>query len=638
MLKQMRENASSWIIKILFGFLVLTFVSWGGYSGIKGCGSKEGAIIVDKQVISQQEYKERYMRELERQKMMFPKAFSGEMPKYIEEMLKKNVLEQMTNEILLGEMAQKLGISISKEEVTNIIKNIDSFKNKETGQFDISLYKRLLQYNSLTPQEFEGQQMSLLERQRIINLFQGGIILTENEIKDAYESENHKVILSYLELDPNNFEYQGKLNDDELKSLYESSKTSFQLPEERKVKYIIFDTSENFDSASYEEDEAFTYFEEKIKENVESKWQKKLSLVSRIFVKTAEDEAARTNEILGLLNSGEDFHKVAVQSSDDYYAGNGGRLGYLTDDDIKLKFTQEALPIVNATKINTYSKPIKTSRGTYIVLVEDKINAGDVSFARLKNVVDYDLKLQIASENIQLIAEEASELIKMPEETLEAYAKKNKMKIFESSYFSKESSNDRIFQAKPIISKLFTLSKEDSSEALKIKADLFVIAQIADIKAPIIPEFDIAKDMVKKELIKNKSQQMASDKAEELVKELANNKPFEDILKENKLIAKDSTEFGQSENGYIPGLGKADDLMKLAFATDEGAAIKKSFLINNKYVIAKVKKVSKPDWAKFESEKEEISTRLTSSRKNLIVSSWLKSLNDEADIKVNIDI
>jgi len=101
---------------------------------------------------------------------------------------------------------------------------------------------------------------------------------------------------------------------------------------------------------------------------------------SQIVVKT-QDEA---NSILERLKRGEDFAKIARQSSiDPGSAKNGGDLGFLSRGQMKPDFVAVAARL----KVGEVSHAVKTAAGYLIVKVTDKKFGTPVEFEKVKELI-----------------------------------------------------------------------------------------------------------------------------------------------------------------------------------------------------------------------------------------------------------
>jgi EpsD family peptidyl-prolyl cis-trans isomerase len=109
--------------------------------------------------------------------------------------------------------------------------------------------------------------------------------------------------------------------------------------------------------------------------------------MSLILVKTEEE----AEKILGRLNKGEDFARVAKKSSVDLNsAKNGGDLGYLS----RGQMTSELEAVAVRLKTGEVSEPIKTQSGYQIIKVTDKKIGKVVEFERVRNFISQQLSAE----------------------------------------------------------------------------------------------------------------------------------------------------------------------------------------------------------------------------------------------------
>jgi peptidyl-prolyl cis-trans isomerase C len=102
--------------------------------------------------------------------------------------------------------------------------------------------------------------------------------------------------------------------------------------------------------------------------------------VSQIVVKTSDD----ANGIYEKLKKGEDFAKIAKQSSiDAASAKSGGDLGYLSKGQLKPEIESVAAKL----KTGEFSPPVKIPAGYLIVKVTDKKLGKPLEFDKVKNLI-----------------------------------------------------------------------------------------------------------------------------------------------------------------------------------------------------------------------------------------------------------
>jgi parvulin-like peptidyl-prolyl isomerase len=95
---------------------------------------------------------------------------------------------------------------------------------------------------------------------------------------------------------------------------------------------------------------------------------KRINLSKQEIEKRTNETVAKGKEIIEKLNKGEKFEELAKQFSDDFSKTKGGDIGFIVRSMMPPDFSDAAFSL----KKGEYSKePIKTTRGIYIVKVED---------------------------------------------------------------------------------------------------------------------------------------------------------------------------------------------------------------------------------------------------------------------------
>ena len=172
MLRQMRENTGSWIIKILLGVIVIAFVFIG--FGSLGSKNRNSVASVNGDKITVNEYKKSY------------EAFN----------VKQQALDLLIEEKLINAEAKKLNIDVSAKELQSSLLSIPAFQ--ENGTFNIGKYNRVLGVNRMNPEIFEELQFNSLKMQKMRNLVFDSITVSDIEAENWYTYNNTKIKVDYI--------------------------------------------------------------------------------------------------------------------------------------------------------------------------------------------------------------------------------------------------------------------------------------------------------------------------------------------------------------------------------------------------------------------------------------------------------
>lgn len=143
MLDVLRKHASSWMIKVILGAIIISFAFFFGYNrmtrakrSIQGLAPGEPVATVNGVEISDTEFRFFYDRSLDRLR----EAIKGEgMAEQMQKFAMSMTLNQMIQRQLLLQTAEQLGIKVTDDELASVIrKNPELIKD---GQFDPIFYK-----------------------------------------------------------------------------------------------------------------------------------------------------------------------------------------------------------------------------------------------------------------------------------------------------------------------------------------------------------------------------------------------------------------------------------------------------------------------------------------------------------------
>lgn len=214
-----------------------------------------------------------FNHQLEHTLDMYRNQLGGDMDDQMKGFAVEQVWEQYISEKLLEEEIEKIGLTVSKEELNDAVHGsspsmqiVQAFTNPETGQFDRGFLNSFLEQvksGQIDP-NMNHQWETLLDNvlrdrknEKYANLVNNSLYVTTLEANDAYESENKFADFNYLVLD------YGSVGADEIevteadfKAYYDAHKKRFfNKQESRSIEYVVFDArpSKADSTAAYEQ-------------------------------------------------------------------------------------------------------------------------------------------------------------------------------------------------------------------------------------------------------------------------------------------------------------------------------------------------------------------------------------------------
>ena len=195
----MRKHATSWLIKILLGAIVVVFVFWG----VGSFRSRKASLIasVNGDIIGAEEYNTTYNALLEQMRQNFGNNLNEEMVKMLR--LNQQALDQLIDQTLMIQEAAKLNLRVTDEEVIDSITGLAAFQ--ANGQFDRRLYQRILEFNRLTPEGFEKMQRNMLLTGKLRSYVGSNVQVAEGEASAYYQWQNASVDIEYVMFNPETY-------------------------------------------------------------------------------------------------------------------------------------------------------------------------------------------------------------------------------------------------------------------------------------------------------------------------------------------------------------------------------------------------------------------------------------------------
>jgi len=624
MLRLMRKQAGSWLIKILLGAIVVVFVFWGVGSFRSQRGGRVALVNGDQ--ITQDEYREAYDNLIEQLRRRFGNNLDEDMLKQLQ--VKRQALNQLIDNKLLVQESKRLKFRVSKKELADAISNFTAFQ--KAGMFDSRLYRDILDRLRMTPEAFEEAQKNAMMIDKLRTLITSSAKISDQEALEWYNWVNASVNIDYVFFDPNQYK-DIHPSDEEIKTFFENHKENYKTDAMIKVRYLNFNPDAFRSEVALSDEEVREYYDEnletfKIPKTVEAR-HILLKVNQDADPETVKKTKDRALDILKLAKEGKDFAELAKQYSEGPTRDKGGYLGKFKKEAMVKPFADMAFSL----KAGEIGEPVRTQFGWHIIKVEKVNEASITSFDDAKkniqkNLTD-DMAKSLAYDEAETVSDDAIE-----EEDLINAAKERNMKILTTDFFSSKGPIKGIKDSSKFASVAFNLTDKEISNVQEFENGYYIL-QLADKIQPKIPVLDKVKEKVRLELIKEKQDEKAKADSETFLAALKSGKTMNTESKKFNLTPKTTGFF--KRNGSIPEIGFERDIAEVAFQLTDKKQLPENVLKSSKgyYVIQfKDRKISDPE--NFSKEKEEMKNRLLAQKKSSIFDALLAQIKSKSEITI----
>lgn len=624
MLRLMRDYATSWLIKIILGAIVVVFVFWG----VGSFRNRKSNVIasVNGEAVSFEEYRSTYNNLLEQMRQRFGDNLNEDVLKMLQ--LDQQALDQLIEQRLLMQEVARLDLRVTNEEVVRAIQNISSFQTN--GVFDSRLYTTVLNYNRLTPENFEAAQKQRLLIEKLRTYLFSNSQVSENEVREYYNWKNVTVSIDYVLFDPETYQ-DIELTDEALETYFNNHKEAYKTDPLLKVNYLRFDPQTYMTEVQLSAEDIETYYFDNKEKFATPKTVEARHILFKVDAGAPGDvvDAARekAQEVLDLVRKGEDFASMAKQYSEGPSKENGGQLGAFKKEDMVAPFSEKAFSMEQG----EVSEPVRTQFGWHLIKVE-KVNEASV-----QSLEDATKTIQktLTDDQAKALAYDKAEAFY--ETTLEGdllaeVGNEMGLEVKTTGLFSMVGPEKEVNNPKAFADAAFALSVNQISEIQDFD-DGFYILQVIESIPGKIPELAAVKDAVTMDLMKEKQAALAEEKAKALLAVLKSDSTADGTGSDSGVVFKTTDYF--KRNDQIKDIGWENEISQTAFTLSSAQPFAEDVVRGkNGFYVIRLKDRRLPDSQGFDKEKKQLQEILIQQKELKAFSLWLSEVRKKSEITI----
>ena len=638
MLHQMR-NAQSWMIKgvlwaVVLAFVVTIFYSWGVQSGNTPTQTEVATILGHRVGVTE------FQRVQNSIYQSYRNILGNRTDINLQEQFnfREMALEQIARRLLLLHMAQQESLDVTAQELYDRIAAIPAFQ--EEGRFNADLYHSLLrqQVPPLTPKQFEEDQRQALLIDKVYDLVQMSVQVTEAEVEQAYRQQNEQVAVRYATLVPSLFTDQVDVTDQEVQDYYEAHKNAYREPEKRQFRYAEV-SSERFPfTGELTREDMMGYYEA----HKDTYTRPEEVRARHILIKvppnaSAELEAkirTRVDEILAKLRDGEDFAALAKSYSEDpASAEQGGDLGFFP----RGRMVPEFEKMVFSSPVGQISEPVRTQFGFHIIRVEDKTEAGVKTFEEAEPEIRDALRQERQAEATLTFVDDLMVRLEEDPTQFENLTAQHDLKVVTTPFLAQGDRLPDVDDAVPLVQRAFALTKGDVDSVTSADGKHYLM-QLTAIQPSEVQPFETVEAEVREDLKQERSREIARKTADDWATQVQEGTSLETLAATLGVQVENTGLFKRDD--AIPQFGRSPTFSRKAFdlqVNDAGAVQDGA-----RYVVMQVTERQAASMEAFEAEKAATRERLMTQKQqrmraafNEALQAQYMQLRQEGEIVVN---
>lgn len=435
------------------------------------------------------------------------------------------VFNALVQRALLTEGAREMGISVSQEQLKQIIVDEPSFHD-QNGKFSQNMFNQYLNQRQMTEDRLIEEIRNEFAVNNLISLVSSGNLVSDAQAKQLIAATQAERTVRLVSFSPEAFVQQVKTDDAALKKYYEENKKNYVIPQAVKVEHIALNIQDLAQQQTVSAEELEKAFEQ------ESASAKPKREIAHILFAVPQDAAenvkaaakAEAEKVLAQVKANPaKFAALAKQySRDEASAGNGGNLGYLPQDGGLLKeFEDRAFSL----KKGEISEVVQTAAGYHIITVLNIQNRP--VFEQEKARIEAELKQKKAAAAFNEAKEKLAEEAFNNPGSLAEVAKKTGLKLQAPEDWLTKENGKAAGMPDNLINAIFSedvMKKKHNSEPITVNEGLVWVVRAKEVREQSTQPFEQAKEFVKTDYLRAEAARLAEDKAKQALADVQKGK------------------------------------------------------------------------------------------------------------------
>lgn len=608
--------------------IIVTFIIWGG-------NHAEGPSTTTLTTVNGEDVSYRdFQRILHGQLESYGQALGGGKPlsESLVQIIERQVASGLVMQTALAQEAKNVGIVIGDKEILDLLSENKAFHDPEKGRFSPSIYTRVLELNNIQPAQFEKSLRTELAGQRLRQLVENSVLISDKEVDDAYRIQNQKIQLDIAAYDIENLKKSGRIKttDAEARDYFEKHKGEFLSALRRKSTVASLSPEDLEASVILAPTEVEAFYHSQVKDSKDPLWNSPQAhayhlLISDPTEKGKSEAAAIMKSIqadAGKEGLKKAFIKTAALKSEDYSnASRGGDLGYFNEKTMVKPFTEA---VFKSKKTGAIVGPVKTDFGYHLIYIEDLTDSSRTMEQRKKQM-EYQLRKAKAADEMKKIESSLEGILKKNDTNVSIELKKLGFKISET----------KLYDAQSRMSDLpYLIQQESFQSPLKkwigpksLQGSIYAF-RVDEERSPQQMEFAEARPQIQRK-IESASVEKIVRADQEALK--SGKSTWAELSKRGASLTSQK-DFKIYEATMIPGFGESESLMKVAQALSPEKPISNPLIHEGKWLIFKASQFADIKSSVPDEAKKKLREDLLSKKKIQVLNGFIDGLVKSARI------
>ena len=631
MLDRMRRH-KFWL-KWILGLVALAFVAIVPGVGLSPAVDSELPTTVIATVgdyeVTLQQFRQVYLQQLQSYRLQSGGDISEDILRSLG--VDRQILQQLIDEYAALSEATRLGLRVSDSEVRERIVTLPSLQID--GRFiGEEQYRTLLQRQSppVSIDQFEEDIRKSILLQRLQTAITGWVSVSETEIGAEYRRRNERIKVDVVAFRANDYRDEVVASDDDIALQYESESINYQIPERRRLQFLLLDESAISESITPTQEELSQYYDTNISQYRTAGQVRASHILLRIDEQLEADVQLRAAALAAQARSGVDFAQLARENSDDEgTAQDGGDLGLFG----RGRMVPEFEAAVFSMTPGEISDPVKSAFGFHVIHLTDMQQEVTQSLDEVRESISNTLKRERAESRARSLAQAIAVEITTPADLQQAATLRG-YELQESGFAAPGEPILGLGLAQEVSARAFQMEQGEVAGPIRTPSGPAFVTVIAT-QDPYVPPLEEVRGQVEEDVIRKKSLTLAKQRATEASDTLRTSDDFVSAAEEAGFSVGSSELINRGSP--LPEIGVDATVETAAFQMEPGAV---SGAIENGNTVSIVHLVERElaSETDLQENRTTIRDQLISTRQGQFYSAYMTRVKERLQIDINLAV
>lgn len=487
MLEALRKAAHSWIAKILFALLILSFAVWGIGDVVRGGLSSQPAIVAGNIEISSTEVLNQYRREVIRLQRMFGPQFTEEQARQMG--MLDSTIEQLSARALLDQASRDLDLTASDEAVMQALASNPAFRN-ELGQFDRYRLRQAINQAGYGEDQFLAMARQDMVRGQLIGAVADGVAAPEPVVQALFAHRAEKRVADLLTFPADKVPAPAAPDEAALKAYHEANSQTFMAPEYRSFTAIVLRPADVASEVTITDKDLEDAYAQRAHEFVEPEIR---SLRQIVF-----DDQAKAQKAAELAQQGRDIDAIAAELGEP--AVDLSQMDHKT----LAGLSADLADAVFALRQPGITQPVKSPFGWHVVAVGEIRPGKERPLAEVRDQLRQDVLQERAVDRLYELANKVEDTL-AGGKSLDEAAQKFSLKVIKATAADSQGKDpngkpvEGIPASAAFLKTVFETPEGSETRTTELEnAGGFFVAHVDKVVPPALRPFDTVQDEVLK--------------------------------------------------------------------------------------------------------------------------------------------